>query len=71
MSRNLASLLAVWSRNVWSTTKPLVATRRAGRSACPSESVPHLRSAFCQVRGVPGTPTDSPLVTASLNGMPR
>ncbi len=60
---------AVWSWKVRSTTKPCRASRSAGRSTSPRFLFPHLSSAACQVIGVPGTPTDRPLVTASSNGI--
>jgi hypothetical protein len=59
------SLICCW--NVWSTTKPRSATLIAGRSASRMEIVPHFRSAVCQVCGVPGTPTEMPLMRASWN----
>jgi hypothetical protein len=45
------------------------AIRIAGRSAWRSETVPQRSSAPSQLPGVPGTPTDSPLVTASSKGI--
>jgi hypothetical protein len=55
------------SRKVPVTGKPCRATRSAGRSAAARLIVPQSRSACCQVISVPGTPTDSPLVTATGN----
>ena len=52
-------------RNVGSTTKPWRATRIAGRKVRPSDIVPQRSSARCQVARVPGTPTETPLVTSS------
>ena len=66
--RNRASLSAVCWRKVSSTTKPCRASRVAGCSASASESVPNSSSARSQVRGVPGVPTDSPLVRTDSNG---
>ena len=68
MSANRAALSAVWSWKVWSTTKPRRATAAAGASELASERVPQRRSAVSQVAGVPGTPTDRPLVTALVEG---
>src|SRR3954466_5284025 len=68
MSSNHGTAACVWSKNVWSTTKPFVATRIPGCSARASEIVPYFSSASAQVAGVPGTPTDIPLQRASLNG---
>ncbi len=52
-----------------STTNPSRASRSAGSSSRPSGLLPHASSAFSQVAGVPGVPTPSPLVTASLKGI--
>ena len=68
MSRNRFSFIAVCARNASLTTNPFSAIRMAGRSASASEIVPQRRSALAQVAGVPGTPTDSPELTASANG---
>ncbi len=68
-SSNRVWLLSVWSWKVWSTTKPRVATRVAGFSASLRLMVPHCSRATCQVIGVPGTPADSPLLTASAKGI--
>lgn len=65
---NLAALFAICVWNVGSTTNPLRARFSAGFRVFASDRVPHLRSASDHVAGVPGTPTLSPLVTASLNG---
>ncbi|CAM5737584.1 hypothetical protein STENM223S_07463 [Streptomyces tendae] len=66
--RNRCSLEAVWERKVSSTVKPCRASRSAGSSTVASFRVPHRSSAACQVAGVPGVPTDRPLVTASAKG---
>ncbi len=60
-----ALLSSVCLRKVASTTNPLRANRAAGRRVFASDCVPHLRSAVVQVFGVPGTPTETPLVTSS------
>jgi hypothetical protein len=64
---NAARLSLIWLANVWSTTKPRSAISMAGRSASRREIVPHFCSAVCQVCGVPGTPTEMPLMRASWN----
>src|SRR5690606_11324212 len=68
-SRNRSSFSAVCSRKAASTKKPRRASCSAGRSTSDRLLVPHLSSACCHVSGVPGTPTLSPLVTASSNGI--
>ena len=68
---NAARFSLIWLMNVWSTTKPRSATWIAGRNASRRESVPHFRSAVCQVCGVPGTPTEMPLTRASWNAYAR
>src|SRR3954464_5554906 len=68
MSSNHGTAACVWSKNVWSTTKPFVATRMPGSSTCARLIVPYLSSASSHVAGVPGTPTERPLQRASLNG---
>jgi hypothetical protein len=65
-SRKRAAFASVCDRNVSSTTKPRFAIRIAGRSTSRIDFVPHIRSARSQVSGVPGTPTDRPLLTTSL-----
>ena len=62
---NRSRLSSVWERKVSSTTKPRSASRVAGRSASRRERLPHWSSAESQVAGVPGTPTETPLVTSS------
>jgi hypothetical protein len=61
-------LAATWSKNVWSTVKPVAATTIAGSSVWNSDMVPYSSSASAQPRTVPGTPADSPLNRASLKG---
>ncbi len=68
MSLNQSSAPLVWSKNVWSTTNPFLATPIAGCNTCASFIVPYFLSALAHVAGVPGTPTDMPLQRASLNG---
>src|SRR3954454_1695094 len=68
MSSNHGTAACVWSKNVWSMTKPVFATRMPGCSTWARLIVPYLSSASSQVAGVPGTPTDRPLQRASLNG---
>jgi hypothetical protein len=68
-SAKRSALSAVCSLNVSSTTKPRRARRSAGASASASERVPQVLRARAQVFGVPGTPTDRPLLTASSNGI--
>ena len=51
--------------NVLSTLNPSVASLIAGFSASPRVQVPHRFIALSQVAGVPGTPTETPLVTRS------
>ena len=63
-----AALSWVCLAKVSSTTKPWSATRIAGCSTCAKLRVPQRSSACAQVAGVPGTPTDKPLVTASAKG---
>ncbi len=58
-------LSSVCWRNVSSTRKPLRATFVAGAIASARSRLPHLRSALSHVAGVPGTPTETPLVTSS------
>src|SRR2546421_682525 len=65
---NRAALFATCVWNVWSTTNPVRASSSAGFRDSASDRVPHLRRASDHVAGVPGTPTLSPLVTASANG---
>ncbi len=48
-----------------STTNPRSASWIAGVSTRPIPRLPHCRSAVVQVSGVPGAPTDTPLVTSS------
>ncbi len=52
-------------RKVGSTTKPWRATWMAGRKVRPSDIVPQRSRARCQVARLPGTPTETPLVTSS------
>src|SRR3954453_23726520 len=68
MSSNHGTACCVWSKNVWSMTKPFFATPMPGCSTCPRLIVPYFSSASSHVAGVPGTPTDRPLQRASLNG---
>ena len=63
---NRDSLAAVWSWKVWSTTKPSRASRAAGWIDVGRVRVPQRSSARCQVARVPGTPTETPLLTWSL-----
>ncbi len=64
-ARKRVSLSRVCWRNVSSTTKPREATLMAGASASAIDQVPHLSRARSQVAGVPGVPTETPLVTRS------
>ncbi len=66
---NRSAFEAVWSWNVWSTTKPRRAMFSAGASRSPRGRVPKDRAARSQVAGEPGTPTDSPELTALENAM--
>ena len=66
---NRGAFAAVWSAKVWSTTKPLAASRSAGLSAVLSDSVPWSRNALAHSAGVPGTPTDSPEFTTVSKSM--
>ncbi len=68
-SAKRAALLATCWLNVASTVNPSRAIRSAGPSASRRERVPQRRRASCHVFGVPGTPTDRPLVTAWSNGI--
>src|SRR3954463_1675853 len=68
MSSNHGTAACVWSKNVWSTTKPFFATRMPGCSTWPRLIVPYFSSASYHVAGGPGPPTDRPLQRASLNG---
>ena len=63
-ARNRAALSSVCWRNVLSTTKPRAASRVAGCSAFLRLRVPKRRSAWSHVAGVPGVPTETPLVTS-------
>ena len=62
---NRSALSVVCWLNVLSTTNPLRARLLAGASASAREIEPQRSSAACQVAGVPGTPTETPLVTSS------
>ena len=70
--RNRSALAAVWSRKVWSTTKPFSASFSAGFSSSPSRHVPSVRAASSHSRGVPGVPTDRPESTTAwkTSGVP-
>src|SRR6266508_3680032 len=68
MSSKKVFAWSVWSKNVLSTTKPSFATLIPGCSTSASFIVPYLCSALSHVSSVPGTPTDSPLHRAALNG---
>ncbi|RBL85226.1 hypothetical protein DDE05_18525 [Streptomyces cavourensis] len=68
-SAKRAWLAAVCERKVSSTTKPSRARRSAGFSSVRRDLVPQASSARSQVAGVPGAPTERPLVTPSSNGM--
>ena len=63
MKRSLLS--SVCWRNVSSTTNPLRARSIEGCSAFFSGQRPQRSSAVSQVAGVPGVPTETPLVTSS------
>ncbi len=62
-------LASVWARKVASTVNPSRASFSAGLRRWPSERLPQASRAFFQVAGVPGTPTERPLVWPSANGM--
>lgn len=66
-----AWLDSVCERKVASTVNPSRAIRSAGFRTLPSRLLPQLSSAVCQVAGVPGVPTLSPLVTASAKASGR
>ena len=55
----------VCSANVLSTRKPRSASLMAGLRVWPRVQLPHRRRALSHVAGVPGTPTETPLVTSS------
>ena len=66
---NRSALSSVCWLKVWSTTNPRRARAAAGSSASAREIEPQRSRADCQVDGVPGTPTETPLVTRSgVNG---
>jgi hypothetical protein len=65
---NRAAFAVTWSWNVWSTTKPRSATLIAGWSSRATGLEPKRLATACQVAGVPGTPTESPLVIAVAEG---
>ena len=67
-SAKRAALESVWSRKVWSTTKPLRAIRSAGLRSVPRRSLPQRSAARAHVAGVPGTPTERPEVMTVANG---
>ena len=70
---NRSAFSSVWRWKVLSTRKPRRARSAAGCRASPSGTVPQRSSARSQVARVPGTPTETPLVTSSgvkLYGLP-
>src|SRR5919197_484032 len=68
MSSKKSRFASIWLEKTSSTTKPSRAIAIAGPSTSASDIVPNSRSATSQVRTVPGTPADSPLQRAAVNG---
>ncbi len=68
MSLNRCSFVAIPALKSFRTVKPRSASSAAGRSESPSDRVPQWSSACCHVISVPGTPTESPELTAWSNG---
>ena len=62
---NRSALSSVCWLKVLSTLNPWRARSAAGASTSASDIDPQRSRAACQVAGVPGTPTETPLVTRS------
>ena len=68
MSSNHGTAACVWSKNVWSTTKPFARDADARLQRLGERDRAVLLERVRHVASVPGTPTDIPLQRASLNG---